>query len=310
LRGLTPDIRIDLISLPFTSTIEPPATGGKPSIGGGKMKRSIASIAVIVLTIVAVASIMMRSARADIVVFTAQLLGGANEVPPVTNADLNAFGNVTVTVDTVTNLYRFDWSIGNLAASQVILSHIHEAPAGVAGPIRVDSGISPAAPITVVNGSASFSKSGISGPADVTQRLLANPAGFYFNIHSNLNPSGVVRGQLVRAAAPGVGGAAPTLSQWGAILMGLLIIAVCMFFLFGGSKAAVALPGGAPSSTIQGPMKVDWRLMAKVTLYVEAAIVVVLIVASARVVDIAGALTSGLVVAFILHLLMGTSRRR
>jgi CHRD domain len=273
------------------------------------MKRSIASIAVIVLTIVAVASIMMRSARADIVVFTAQLLGGANEVPPVTNADLNAFGSVTVTVDTVTNLYRFDWSIGNLAAAQIILSHIHEGAAGVAGPVRVDSGISPAAPITVVSGNASFSRSGISGPADVTQRLLANPSSFYFNCHSNLNPGGVVRGQLVRAAAPGVGGAAPTLSQWGAILMGLLIIAVCMFFLFSGSKA-VALPGGAPSSTIQGPMKVDWRLLAKVTLYVEAAIVVVLIVASARAVDIAGALTSGLVVAFILHLLMGTSRRR
>lgn len=275
------------------------------------MKRSIASIAVMVLTIVSVGSMLMRSAHADVVVFTAQLLGGANEVPAVTNADLNAFGSVTVTVDTATNLYRFDWALSNLASSSIILSHIHEGVAGVAGPVRVDSGISPAAPIPVVGGNASFSKAGISGPADVTQRLLATPSGFYFNIHSNLNPGGVVRGQLVRqASSPGGGTSAPTLSEWGAILMGLLIISICMFFLLGRTRTSLALPGGSASPTFQGPMKVDWRLLAKVTLYVEAAIALVLIVVSARTVDIAGALTSGLVVAFILHLLIGTPRRR
>ena len=272
------------------------------------MKRSIASIAVIVLTIVSVASFMMRSARADIVVFTAQLLA-SNEVPPITNADLNAFGSVTVTVDTVTNLYRFDWSVGNVAASSIILSHIHEGVAGVNGPVRVDSNISPATAITVVNGNASFSRSGLTGPADVTQRLLATPSGFYFNIHSNLNPGGVVRGQLVRAAAP-AGGAAPTLSEWGAILMGLLVIAICMFFLLGRRNTSMAVPGGAASPTFQGPIKADWRLLAKVTLYVEAAIALGLIVLRANTVDIAGALTSGLVIAFIIHLLVSSARRR
>lgn len=272
------------------------------------MKRSIASIAVMALTIVAVASFMMRSARADIVVFTAQMLA-QNEVPPITNADQNAFGNVTVTVDTVTNLYRFDWSVGNIASSAIILSHIHEGPAGVIGPVRVDSNISPAAPIIPVNGNAAFSRSGLAGPADVTTRLLANPGGFYFNVHTNLNPVGVVRGQLVRQAAVGATGA-PTLSEWGAILMGLLIIAVCMFFLLGRGKTSLALPGGSASATFEGPMKVDWRLMATVTVYVEAVIVLALIVLLARTVDIAGALTSGLVVAFVLHLLIGAARRR
>jgi CHRD domain-containing protein len=269
------------------------------------MKRTIFSIAVMVLTVVSVATMMMRSARADIVVFTAQLLA-SNEVPPVSNADQAAFGSATVTVDTVTNLYRFDWNVGNVAASSIILSHIHEGAAGVNGPIRVDSLISPAAPIAVVGGSATFSRSALAGPADVTQRILANPAGFYFNIHSNLNPGGVVRGQLVRQAAV-VGASAPTLSEWGAILMGLLVIAACIFFLLG-SKTSMALPG--VSATFQAPMKADWRLLVKVTLYVEAAIALVLIVLSARTVDIAGALTSGLVVAFILHLLIGSARRR
>ncbi len=271
------------------------------------MKKSIASIAVMTLTILSVASMMMRSARADIVVFTAQLLA-SNEVPPISNADLNAFGNVSVVLDTATNTYRFDWNVNNVAASTILLSHIHEAPAGVNGPVRVDSGLNAGSNvIPVVNGSAAFSKSGIvpaTDAAGITQRLLANPAGFYFNIHSNLNPGGVVRGQLVRqAAAPTTG--APTLSEWGAILMGLLIIAACVFFLVGRSKTSMALAAAAPSPTFDGPMKaIDWRVLAKVTLYVEAAIALALIALSARAVDVAGALTSGLVVAFILHLLV------
>ncbi len=31
-----------------------------------------------------------------------------------------------------------------------------------------------------------------------TNEILNNPNGFYFNAHTALNPSGVVRGQLVR----------------------------------------------------------------------------------------------------------------
>jgi len=273
------------------------------------MKKSIASIAVVALTILAVGSIMMRSARADIVTFQAQLLA-SNEVPPVSNADSNAFGNVKVVLDTSTNTFRFDWGVNNIASPTIILSHIHEGPAGVSGPVRVDSGITPATPIAVVNGSASFSKSGISGPADVVQRLLANPSGFYFNIHSTLNPGGVVRGQLVvQQAVPGAG--VPTLSEWGAILMGLLIVAVSVFFLVGRVRGSMMLSSGTPTATFEGPMKVaDWRLLAKVTLYVEVAIALALVALSARLLDVAGALTSGLVLAFIVHLVIGGVRRR
>jgi hypothetical protein len=272
------------------------------------MRRSVASFVLMALTVVAVASFMMRSARADIVVFAAQLLA-SNEVPPVSNADLNAFGQVRITLDTATNLFQFEWSVGNVAAPQIILSHIHEGAAGINGPIRVDSGITPASPVAVTNGSAAFSRSNLSGPADVVTRLLANPGGFYFNIHSTLNPTGVVRGQLIRQAAGPTSGV-PTLSEWGAILMGLLIIAACVFFL-AGRKPSMALAGAAPSPVAQGPTKaVDWRLLAKVTLYVEAVIVLALIALSATTVDVAGAVTSGLVVAFIIHLLIGGARRR
>jgi CHRD domain/IPTL-CTERM motif len=277
------------------------------------MKRTIASVILMVLTIVSLASMMMRSARADTAVFTAQLLA-SNEVPPISNADLNAFGNVVVVVNTATNTYNFDWGVGGVAASTILLSHIHEAPAGVNGPVRVDSGLNAGSNvIPVVNGSAVFSKSGIvpaTDAAGITARLLANPAGFYFNIHSNLNPGGVVRGQLVRQAALPPSNV-PTLSEWGAILMVLLLVAVGVFFLVGRGRTSMALAAAAPSATFEGPMKAtDWRLLGKVTLYVEAAIALVLIALSARPVDVAGALTSGFVVAFIVHLLIGSPRRR
>lgn len=274
------------------------------------MRRSIASFVLMALTIMSIASIMTRSARADVVVFTAQLLA-SNEVPPVTNADLNAFGQVIVTVDTITNSFSFEWSVNNLGASTVILSHIHEGAAGVNGPVRVDSGLSPANPVPLVNGGAVFSRSGIipsSDAAGIVSRLLANPSNFYFNIHSNLNPGGVVRGQLVRQATPPASGV-PTLSEWGAILMGLLIVAACVFFLAGRSKSSMALAATA-SPSFEEIKVTDWRLLAKVTLYVESAIILVLIAFSASTVDIAGALTSGLVVAFILHLLISGARRR
>lgn len=274
------------------------------------MRRSIASFVLMALTIMSIASIMTRSARADVVVFTAQLLA-SNEVPPVTNADLNAFGQVTVTVDTITNSFSFEWGVNNLGASALILSHIHEGAAGVNGPVRVDSGLSPANPVPVVNGSGSFSKSGIipsTDAAGIVSRLLANPSSFYFNVHSNLNPGGVVRGQLVRQAAPPSSGV-PTLSEWGAILMGLLIVAACVFFLAGRSKSSMALAATA-SPSFEEIKITDWRLLAKVSLYVESAIILLLIALSASAVDTAGALTSGLVVAFILHLLISGARQR
>jgi filamentous hemagglutinin family protein len=34
--------------------------------------------------------------------------------------------------------------------------------------------------------------------ATLAQQIIANPNGFYFNVHSGLNPGGAVRAQLVK----------------------------------------------------------------------------------------------------------------
>ena len=58
--------------------------------------------------------------------------------------------------------------------------------------------ISLAAPIVTPTGSVMLTISGVAVSADAANAILANPGGFYFNLHSALNPVGVVRGQLAK----------------------------------------------------------------------------------------------------------------
>jgi hypothetical protein len=92
--------------------------------------------------------------------------------------------------------------------------------------------------------------------------------------------------------------------------MGLLLVAACVFFLVGRNRMPVAAGGAPAASSVGSPGVVDWKLLAKVTLYVEAAIALALIALSATATDAAGALTSGLFVAFIVHEFVRTAQRR
>ena len=82
------------------------------------------------------------------------------------------------------------------AGSQVTLAHIHTGAAGVAGGVLVPF-LPPAGTTPVVNGALSFTQTAnLTG--DQATSIINNPAGFYFNVHTQINPSGVMRGQLVK----------------------------------------------------------------------------------------------------------------
>jgi len=136
--------------------------------------------------------------------FAARLLP-ANEVPPVTNGDASITGDVlviiTVNKDAAGTIQsastEFDYTLNNVPATDmIILSHVHNAAAGANGPVRIDSGITPATALTPNNGTITFSKSGIATSPSVAADLLANPSNYYFNVHSNVNTGGAARGQL------------------------------------------------------------------------------------------------------------------
>ena len=141
-------------------------------------------------------------------VFTAAL-SGTNEVPPIAGNEANGRGNATVTINvprdssgtpTGGGTVNFSVQISGLpGATPIILGHIHEAAAGVNGGVRVSTDLSPAAPFVLDGAGAGnlvFNDKAV--PADVAQRIYANPAGFYVNFHSTNNPGGVIRGQMVR----------------------------------------------------------------------------------------------------------------
>lgn len=110
---------------------------------------------------------------------------------------------------------------------------------------------------------------------------------------------------------PPPGGTVPTLSEWGAIFMALLIVAISTSFLVVNSKGALALRAGGSSTALSGTGKfIDYKLLMRTTACVEAVIALVLIALSANKVDTIGALTSGLLLAFILHLWIAAARRR
>jgi hypothetical protein len=139
--------------------------------------------------------------------FIAALLP-SNEVPAVTNAEVNGSGTANITF----NLTR-DAS-GNITAATadfavslagyppntpVNAAHIHPGAAGVAGGVLVSLGLTAGANI-LANGSGSFAVTGVTNnmdPAHATD-MINNPSQYYFNVHSTLNPGGFSRGQLVK----------------------------------------------------------------------------------------------------------------
>jgi len=131
-------------------------------------------------------------------------LSPANEVPAITNADASGSGTATIALTAT----RDGAGVITSATANIQISvagfqpgttftdaHIHNAAAGVNGGIFVSAGLS-AGELTLVNGTGSIAKNGLSIPADRAAAILANPAGHYFNVHTGLNPAGAIRGQL------------------------------------------------------------------------------------------------------------------
>jgi len=134
-------------------------------------------------------------------VFKAELKA-SNETPPITDAEASCSGTATVTLSSTS--VKFDVSITGCPASTAInIGHIHEGAAGVAGPVKISTGLA-AGDLTLTNGGVTFSRTATpAGPpawdAALISAILANPAGYYVNFHSTLHGGGVIRGQLTKA---------------------------------------------------------------------------------------------------------------
>src|SRR5688572_17593485 len=119
----------------------------------------------------------------------------ANEVPPISNAEAGASGNVTIRLNITRNASNVitaatvDFAVtlaGFPATTNITIAHIHEAAAGAIGPIVVNTGLA-SGEVTLVGGSGSFTKNGVNATdLAAIQRMLDTPSAFYFNVHSTL----------------------------------------------------------------------------------------------------------------------------
>jgi hypothetical protein len=119
--------------------------------------------------------------------FTAKLSGGV-EVPA---GDPSATGTAVFRLNPSEGLVCFHVVV-NGESQPIIAMHIHQGPAGTAGPVVVPL-ITPTA-----NGSAQESKGCVAAGASLIRQIIASPAQFYVNVHTKAFPAGAARGQLVK----------------------------------------------------------------------------------------------------------------
>ena len=139
-------------------------------------------------------------------VFSA-LLSPSNEVPAIGNAEGSGSGAVQVTITPTRNASgaitaaTADFHVqlyGFPGGTRAQAAHIHAGGAGVNGPVRVDTGLTPATALVLEDGSLSVDITGRPADPAIVQQIIDNPAAWYFNVHSPVNPGGFARGQLQR----------------------------------------------------------------------------------------------------------------
>lgn len=138
----------------------------------------------LVLLAVLVAGLMSASsALAAKTTLTATLKGGASETPA---GDPDGSGTATITIDTVSRQVCWTINVTNIAPATA--SHIHTGAAGASGGVVV--------PLDVDGFTGSTTGCAAAPAAADLAAILANPAGFYVNVHTADFPGGAVRGQL------------------------------------------------------------------------------------------------------------------
>jgi hypothetical protein len=123
-------------------------------------------------------------------------MDAAQEVPQCAAADNSARGlAVFHVVDEAAGTVRFKLVANNLPGN-IVAAHIHLAPRGTAGGVVQPTPPTPGA------------ENGVIAEGTFTNKALLtamqmNPQAYYVNVHTNVCPAGVIRGQLGEHGPPG-----------------------------------------------------------------------------------------------------------
>jgi hypothetical protein len=132
---------------------------------------------------VAAAAMLATTAAAQqvpITKFTVQL-SGDEEVQP---GDPDGSGTASIRINTRSNQLCYTLRVRGIEPATA--AHIHEAPAGSAGPVVVE-----------LKAPTGGSSSGcVKMDNAELHEILANPEDYYVNVHNDPYPGGALRGQL------------------------------------------------------------------------------------------------------------------
>lgn len=110
------------------------------------------------------------------------ILTGAAEVPGP--GDPDGRGTAVITLNHGQGTISYSLTVSGIEPARA--AHIHEAPAGKAGPVVIGL----AAP---TNGSSSETK---PVSRELIKDIIQNPSNYYVNVHNAPFPAGALRGQL------------------------------------------------------------------------------------------------------------------
>jgi uncharacterized protein (TIGR03437 family) len=169
------------------------------------MKRSITSCAGLLL----LSAFGLMAQSVDTIPFLALMQPG-NEVPAITDTSSgNAIIWVHVVKDAAGNVTSgsVDFDISTKFSSAVTATglHIHNGAAGVNAGVVIPTDVSANNPVAIdAAGKARILRqvqfpATPTPPVSIITDLLANPQGYYVNIHTTVNGGGAMRGQLMRA---------------------------------------------------------------------------------------------------------------
>jgi hypothetical protein len=123
--------------------------------------------------------------------FIAQL-SGSNEVPAGAG-DPDGSGTATVSFGQLdTDTYEVCWDMAYTGIGTPTLAHIHTGAAGQSNPPLID----------FPNPTPDSFSGCTEAPATDVEAILANPAGYYVNVHTGEFPNGAIRGQLAEGPEP------------------------------------------------------------------------------------------------------------
>ena len=108
-------------------------------------------------------------------------LTGANEPA---GGDADATGAFTAEADAEAGDLCYTLTVGKMAKPTA--AHIHTGAAGVNG-----------APVVTIDVTGASGDECVAVEPDVLKPIVANPAGYYVNVHNAEFPAGAIRGQLV-----------------------------------------------------------------------------------------------------------------